>query len=223
MTIKAVIFDMDGTLIDSEALWILGTQHYCQQQNIPLKVEDLQCTTGWPAIQTARYLLSKFNNPNNLSDQQVADGLTKASVDLILARQPLFAGVREVLAMLKTQGVKMAIASASPIELLTGIVEGSKLGEYFDEVISAEELPYNKPHPMVYLEAAARLGVNPKQCVGVEDSIIGMTAVKAANMRCVVVPEHSVAQDPRWSLADIKLAKIADFDQQIFAALEQIY
>ncbi len=75
----------------------------------------------------------------------------------------------------------------------------------FDVLVSAEALPYSKPHPQVYLDAAARLNVDPLHCVTLEDSVNGMIATKAARMRSVVVPPAALRNDARWSLADVRL------------------
>ena len=79
------------------------------------------------------------------------------------------------------------------------------LRDHFDVLVSAEALPYSKPHPQVYLDAAARLDVDPLNCVTLEDSVNGMIATKAARMRSVVVPPAALREDPRWSLANVKL------------------
>ena len=109
----------------------------------------------------------------------------------------------------------MAVASASPRNMLQGIVESCGIAEYFDYLASAEDLAFNKPHPAVYLHAAQQLGVSAAECFAVEDSILGMIFLgmisgKAASMKTVVIPAQAEWDDPRWSLADFKLANIAE-------------
>ena len=81
---------------------------------------------------------------------------------------------------------------------------------YFQTRTSAEHLAYSKPHPEVYLLAAESLGVDPLDCVTLEDSFNGMIATKAARMRSIVVPDHALSGDPRWSLADVKLSSLTE-------------
>ncbi len=83
-----------------------------------------------------------------------------------------------------------------------------ELRDQFDALASAEGLPFSKPHPQVYLDCAARLGASPMHCVALEDSVNGMIASKAARMRSIVVPEAENSRDPRFVLADVKLATL---------------
>lgn len=84
------------------------------------------------------------------------------------------------------------------------------LRESFDALASAEKLPYSKPHPQVYLDCAAKLGVDPLTCVALEDSVNGMVASKAARMRSIVVPAEEGQHDPRFALANVKLTSLAE-------------
>ncbi len=89
--------------------------------------------------------------------------------------------------------------------MLEQVLEIFNLRHYFDVLSSAEALPYSKPHPQVYLNAAASLGIDPLNCVTLEDSFNGMIATKAARMRSIVVPAAEHRDDPRWALADVRL------------------
>ena len=84
------------------------------------------------------------------------------------------------------------------------------LRDSFDALASAEKLPYSKPHPQVYMDCAAKLGVDPLACVALEDSVNGMIASKAARMRSIVVPAEEGQHDPRFSLANAKLTSLVD-------------
>ncbi len=83
-----------------------------------------------------------------------------------------------------------------------------ELRDSFDALASAEKLPYSKPHPQVYLDCAAKLGLDPLNCVALEDSVNGMVASKAARMRSIVVPAEETRHDPRFALADVKLTSL---------------
>lgn len=92
--------------------------------------------------------------------------------------------------------------------MLEKVLEMFELRDQFDALASAEHLPYSKPHPQVYLDCAAKLGIAPMSCVALEDSVNGMIASKAARMRSIVVPEAENSRDPRFVLADVKLASL---------------
>lgn len=117
-------------------------------------------------------------------------------------------GVREAVALCKAQGLKIGLASASPLHMLEKVLEMFELRDQFDALASAEHLPYSKPHPQVYLDCAAKLGIAPMSCVALEDSVNGMIASKAARMRSIVVPEAENSRDPRFVLADVKLTSL---------------
>jgi sugar-phosphatase len=121
--------------------------------------------------------------------------------------RPLLPGVREAVALCKAQGLKVGLASASPLRMLEKVLTMFELRDQFDALASAESLPYSKPHPQVYLNCAASLGVDPMRCVALEDSVNGMIASKAARMRSIVVPEEENSRDPRFVLADVKLRR----------------
>ena len=106
---------------------------------------------------------------------------------------------------ISTQLLRMDVAEMSlwwkrgeqEIGMLESVLEMFNIRHYFDAVVSARDLPYSKPHPQVYLNAAEALGVPPVQCVALEDSVNGMIACKAARMRSIVVPAAEMAADPR--------------------------
>jgi mannitol-1-/sugar-/sorbitol-6-/2-deoxyglucose-6-phosphatase len=90
------------------------------------------------------------------------------------------------------------------------------IGPYLSATASAENLPYGKPHPQVYLDCAAALNSNPTSCICFEDSFNGMIAAKAARMKCVVVPHYSQLKDEKWAAADLKLSSLQNFGELHF-------
>lgn len=207
--IKAVIFDMDGTLIDSQPIWYQVSTDFFQKNGFPVTMDDTIKLTGSPVAKLVDYVLQAYGQKDKARVQLVTE-LMDYAVSEILAAKPLLPNVKDVLAQLKQQGIKMAVASASPRNMLQGIVDSCGIAEYFDYLASAEELDYNKPHPAVYLHAAQQLGVNPTECFAVEDSVLGMISGKAASMKTVVIPAQAELDDPRWALADFKLTNISE-------------
>ena len=165
--------------------------------------------TGSPVGKLVDFVLQVHGQKEKDRAQLVTE-LMDYAVSEILAAKPLMPNVKETLAFLKQHQIKMAVASASPRNMLQGIVESCGIAEYFDYLASAEDLTFNKPHPAVYLHAAQQLGVSVAECFAVEDSVLGMISGKAASMKTVVIPAQAEWDDPRWSLADFKLANIAE-------------
>eukprot|EP01046_Picozoa_sp_COSAG06_P050286 COSAG06_NODE_7931_length_2330_cov_2.569251_2_plen_216_part_00 len=118
---------------------------------------------------------------------------------------------------LQSKGLPLAVASSSHMVLLNAALEGLGLVGRFSHVISAEFEPYGKPHPGVYISAATALGVAPDRCLALEDSVNGTLAAKAAKMICIAVPEPHNFPDPRYAIADLKLASLAEVPAEMTA------
>jgi sugar-phosphatase len=127
---------------------------------------------------------------------------------LVREKRPLLPGVQQALELCRSLDLNIGLASASPLHMQQQVLKMFDLESYFDQLVSAEYLPYSKPHPEVYLIAAERLGSDPQHCITLEDSFNGMIATKAARMKSIVIPAHEYSQDPRWALADLKLQSL---------------
>ncbi|MCT8525889.1 hexitol phosphatase HxpB [Glaesserella parasuis] len=212
--IEAVIFDMDGTLIDSQPIWYQASTEFFQQNQFPVTLAEMMTLTGSPVGALVDYVLQKYGEKEK-SRTQLIEELMAYVVGKVLEAKPLMPNVKDVLSTLKQWGIKIAVASASPRNMLQGIVDSCGIAEYFDYLAFAEELEYNKPHPAVYLHAAKQLGVPTSACFAVEDSVLGMISGKAASMKTVVIPEKSEWDDPRWALADYKLVSMSELPMLI--------
>ncbi|QHM70848.1 hexitol phosphatase HxpB [Mixta intestinalis] len=203
--VLAAIFDMDGLLIDSEPLWDQAELDVFATLGVDLsRRSELPDTLGMRIDQVVRmwYETLPWNGP---SQQEVTERIIARAINLVEEKKPLLPGVEQALQLCHAQGLKVGLASASPLHMLEKVMAMFNLRDYFEVLVSAESLPWSKPHPQVYLDAAARLGVDPLNCVTLEDSFNGMIATKAARMRSVVVPAPEYRDDPRWALADVKL------------------
>lgn len=212
--VLAAIFDMDGLLIDSEPLWQQAELDIFTTLDIDLsRRSEMPDTLGLRIDQVVRmwYETLPWKGP---SQAEVTRQVIARALNLVEETRPLLPGVEQALTLCQSEGLKIGLASASPLFMLERVLEMFNLREYFEVLASAESLPYSKPHPQVYLDAAARLGVDPLNCVTLEDSFNGMIATKAGRMRSVVVPDASHATDPRWSLADVKLASLTELTAQ---------
>lgn len=208
--VLAAIFDMDGLLIDSEPLWDQAEMDVFSTLNIDLtRRNELPDTLGLRIDQVVRmwHETLPWNGP---SQEEVTQRIISRALTLVEETRPLLPGVEQALKLCKAEGLKIGLASASPLHMLERVLTLFELRDYFDVLASAEALPYSKPHPQVYLDAAARLGVDPLNCVTLEDSVNGMVATKAARMRSIVIPAKEHADDARWSLANAKLTSLME-------------
>lgn len=214
---KAFIFDMDGLLINSEPLWQQAGVDVLNAQGVPVTLRDMGDWTGAPTKVIVHSACLRYQA--NIDEARTADLLLETAVQRIIAAKPLMPGVKEILALLKSHNIKMAIASASPPELLESIVESCGIADYFSYISSAHGLPYSKPHPLVYLNALEKLGVTPQEAVGLEDSRVGMIAIKAASMDAIVIPSEEARNAPYWTLADYRLNSLLEIDEAFLAKM----
>ncbi|WP_343464217.1 hexitol phosphatase HxpB [Pantoea sp.] len=203
--VVAAIFDMDGLLIDSEPLWDRAELATLASVGVDVsRRHELPDTLGLRIDQTVQLWYDAFPWPGP-SQAEVAERIMTQTLAHVEATRPLLPGVEQALQLCQQQGLRIALASASPLHMLERVLEIFNLRHYFSALASAETLPYSKPHPQVYLDAAAKLQVDPLQCVTFEDSFNGLIATKAARMRSIVVPAPEHRDDARWALAEVKL------------------
>ncbi|EGT5761911.1 hexitol phosphatase HxpB [Cronobacter sakazakii] len=210
--ILAAIFDMDGLLIDSEPLWDQAELEVMATLGVDTsRRHELPDTLGLriDLVVALWFAQQPWNGP---SVDEVTQRIITRAMTLVEEKRPLLPGVTDAIALCKAQGLKVGLASASPLRMLERVLTLFDLREQFDVLASAEHLPYSKPHPQVYLDAAAKLGVDPLCCVTLEDSVNGMVATKAARMRSIVVPAEENRSDARWALANVRLNSLTELE-----------
>ncbi|NCH55573.1 hexitol phosphatase HxpB [Cronobacter muytjensii] len=210
--ILAAIFDMDGLLIDSEPLWDQAELEVMATLGVDTsRRHELPDTLGLriDLVVELWFAQQPWNGP---SVAEVTQRIITRAITLVEEKRPLLPGVADAIALCKAQGLKVGLASASPLHMLERVLTLFDLREQFDVLASAEHLPYSKPHPQVYLDAAAKLGVDPLCCVTLEDSVNGMVATKAARMRSIVVPAEENRADARWALANVRLNSLTELE-----------
>lgn len=206
--VAAALFDMDGLLIDSEPFWDQAEMEALASVGVDIsRRHELPDTLGL-RIDLVVDLWYAHQPWTGTSKAEVVGAIMKRTLGLIEAHRPLLPGVPEAVALCKDLGMKVGLASASPLWMLEQVLEMFSLRDQFDTLASAEHLPYSKPHPLVYLNAAGQLNIDPLHCVTLEDSVNGMIATKAARMRSIVVPAATNCDNPRWALADVKLTTL---------------
>lgn len=203
----AVIFDMDGLLLDSEDFWQQAEFEMFSSLGVPLQPADTAQTLGWRCDYVVQHWYSKFawHGP---TPAEVGDAIIDKVIQLIIQQGKLMPGALKALQLSQSLNLPTALATSSNHRMMLATLKHFDLLHYFQATCSAEFLPLAKPHPQVYLNAAAALGVEPQQCVALEDSMTGVIAAKAARMRCIAVPEHANFDDVRYGIADLKLPSL---------------
>lgn len=194
MTIEALIFDMDGVLIDSEPLHLLAYQQFLSEFDICFTAEDNHDFLGRKDLDCACALVEKHRLPLQpshfvLQKEAILHELFKTQ----LTARP---GVFDVLEQARSLSLKTAVASSATLPTIQLVVDILKIGDYFSSLTSGDEVAHGKPAPDVFLLAAERLGVKPERCLVIEDTQNGIRAAKQAGMLCVAIPcEATVHQD----------------------------
>lgn len=183
--IRAVIFDMDGVLVDSEPFHVAIEKRQFELNRLIISDEEHQHYMG-VASDVMWHSIAK-QHPLPLEVEELIEQNKAESIRFFreLEEIPVMPGVKDVLEELKRRNFPVAVASSSFHEVIELILDRTGLRGYFQQVVSSKEAGKSKPEPDVFLLAAARLGVAPEQCLVVEDSFNGIRAAKAAGMRCI--------------------------------------
>jgi mannitol-1-/sugar-/sorbitol-6-/2-deoxyglucose-6-phosphatase len=185
---KAVIFDMDGVLINSEPLWRRAMIKGFKAAGIDFTEEDCRKTTGRRINEVVDYWLNHHQTGqiNALTLERV---IIEELLTLIDKEGEAIEGIREILALCESRKFVTGLATSSSNELVNAVLKKLNLSTYFKALTSAEFLKYGKPHPEVFLTCAELLNVLPFNCLVIEDSINGVIAAKAAQMKVIAVPD----------------------------------
>jgi HAD superfamily hydrolase (TIGR01509 family) len=209
--LDAVIFDMDGVLIDSEPLWRRAEMARFAEVGVHLTDEECRQTMGFRIDETVAYWHARRPWPD-ADVPAMAASIVDTVVELVHAEGEALPGVGHAIGVCEKLGLRLAVASSSLPRLITAVLGKLGVDEAFEVVRSAADEPYGKPHPGVLLTTAAALGVDPRRCLVIEDSVNGMVAAAAARMRCIVVPERP---DPRFVLAEAVLDSLEDLSPDL--------
>lgn len=189
--IKAVIFDLDGSLVDSMWMWRQIDIEYLGKFGIALP-EDLQANIeGMSFSETSAYFKETFKIPDSI--EQIKEDWNRMAWDKYMNEVPLKEGIPEFLTECKTRGMKLGIATSNSRELVENIAKVHNLRNYFSSIMTGCDVAKGKPAPDIYLAVAKALNVEPAHCLVFEDIIPGIMAGKNAGMRvCAVEDEYSV-------------------------------
>ncbi len=188
----AVLWDMDGTLVDTEPYWIEAEFALVQAHGGTWSTEHAHALVGNPLLVSARYI--REVGPVDLTEEQIVDHLLQEVRLRVLRHIPWRPGAQHLLAELGRAGVPCALVTMSYATLAEAVLQALPEGT-FDAVVTGDQVSRGKPDPEPYLEAARRLGVDPRDCVAIEDSPAGVASAEAAGIDVLAV-EHLVPMPP---------------------------
>ena len=210
--IKAVIFDMDGLLIDTEPYWQATELEVFSKLGINITEQMQVATYGLRSDEVIRYYYGQFPWKKE-SPEEVEKRYISRMLDYFRTKAKLMEGARSALEFISSKGWPVALASSSNMQLINAFLDKFSLHHYFSEIYSAEFEEFGKPHPAVYLETARRLHLDPFNCLALEDSFHGLIAAKAARMMTIAVPED--ADDKRFGAADVVLGSLSELNDEV--------
>ncbi len=183
--IEAVIFDMDGVLVDSEVYWQASREDFARALGKVWKPEDQRAAMGISTIGWGQLMQERLA-PDMPLHAIIAD-IKARVIAHYEQRLPILPGALEAVRK-AASAYKVGLASGSETSIIKLVMERTGLGKVFDVVVYGDTIPRGKPAPDIYLEAVRQLGVAPEKAVGIEDSANGIRALKAAGMYAIAVP-----------------------------------
>jgi HAD superfamily hydrolase (TIGR01509 family) len=198
--IEAVIFDMDGIIIESEGLWKKAMIIAFKNIGYDFTIEMCDSTKGMRVDEVSYYWKNKLKATYN--PEEITNTIVKHVIQLINDEGKPLIGLMENINRIKEKGLKIGLASSSPMNIIDVVLNKLNIAKNFDFVHSAEYEDYGKPHPQVFITTANKLNVSPSNCLVIEDSLNGIIAAKAAKMKVVAIPENGELLLAKFIIAD---------------------
>lgn len=209
----AVLFDMDGVLVDSEHRWNDVRAQFAADRGRPWGIDDQHAVMGANSAQWSRIMRDRLglDEPPEEIEAAIVAGVVE---QFRLGRVEVIAGAPDAVRRIAA-GLPVAIASSAHADVIAAGIGALGLHGVFGAVASSDEVAHGKPEPDVYLLAARRLGVAPERCLVVEDSVNGVRAGKAAGALVVLIPNANVPPTPAaFEAADLVVARLGDLDPE---------
>ncbi len=189
--IKAILFDLDGLMVDSEPHSLASWEAVLAERGVKLDQLTIESILGLRIDATARTLIDKYHLPDTV--QGLAEAKTEYQVTHLDGNVNPMSGLIELLDEIDRRGLKKAVASSGIRRYVETVLRVNGLLDRFSVIITGDQVAHGKPAPDVFLAAANDLNVAPEHCLVLEDAPAGVQAAKAAGMLCIAVPDHSVA------------------------------
>jgi len=216
--IAAVVFDLDGVLVQSEEVWDAARRDLVADSGRRWPPEATSAMMGMSSVEWSRYLSERLEVP--AEPRQISERVVRAVADRYRRRLPWIRGAREAVARLAARW-PLALATSSNREIIDLVLEAGDLRGKFAATVSSEEVEHGKPAPDVYLEAARRLGSAPERCVAVEDSSNGLLAGAAAGMHVIAIPNaaHPPSEEALHAAA-VVLPSLDELTAEVVSGLD---
>ena len=213
MTVEAVVFDLDGVLVDSETVWDDVREQYVRERGGRYDAEAQRAMMGMSSTEWSAYIHDELGV--SASPERINSDVIELMARRYREHLPLVPGAREAVERMAAS-FSLGLASSSNRELIDLVLELAWLRTLFRATVSSEEVPRGKPSPDVYLEVAQRLAVSPERCVAIEDSHAGISSAGAAGMRVIAIPNpHYPPDDETVAEANVVLASIRELTPDI--------
>lgn len=207
--IKAVLFDMDGVIIDSEPLHKRAYFRMFEEVGIAVSEELYNSFTGQSTLDVCTQLVDQFNLKK---DPQELIEIKRAQFKKLFKSDPnldLIQGVRELIEEYHVHGIKLVLASSASMTTIDNVFDRFDLDQYFVAKLSGAELKASKPHPEIFIKAAEASGVKRSECIVIEDSTNGIKAAHAAGITCIAY-KSSHSKDQNYDLANLVISSYKD-------------
>jgi HAD superfamily hydrolase (TIGR01509 family) len=210
--IRAVVFDLDGVLIDSEQVWDGVREALARERGGHWHERAQRDMMGMSSPEWSRYMHENIGLSE--SPEEINRIVVERMLERYAAGPPWLPGAIDAVRRLAAEFV-LGLASSSNRELIDLVLEAGGIAGCFRATVSSEEVAAGKPAPDVYLEVARRLGVDPHECAAVEDSHNGIRSAKAAGMRCVAIPNAHFPPGDAVADADAAVASLAELTPEV--------
>ncbi len=214
MKTNAIIFDMDGVLINSEPLWMQAEIEIFKTVGLQLTLQDCEATRGVRINNVVEHWYQQQPWINK-SIEQITLEISNRLIEMIYESGEALEGLYESLNLISKLEIPMGIATSSSENIIEAVIAKLDIRKYFKAIHSADHEKFGKPHPAVYLNCAEKLNVDPMHCIAIEDSITGVIAAKAARMKVIAIPETNAFHDNRFAIADLKLNSLLQLNAAV--------
>lgn len=211
--IGAVLFDLDGSLVDSMGIWQEIDVAYLAGFGLSLPGELQNEIEGMSFSETAHYFKNRFQLP--VDEETIKEDWNRMAWDQYTHHVPLKRGAEKFIKYCRSKGIRMGIATSNSRALVENVIQVHGLSEYFDCIVTGCDVEKGKPAPDIYLEAAKRCGIRPEKCLVFEDIVAGILAGRRAGMTvCAVEDDYSRHQDAeKRKLADFYITDFYDIGE----------
>lgn len=214
MPLQAIIFDMDGVLVDSEQYWWESRVEFASALGKTWTMDDQKHAMGRNTVEWA-HVMQEILGLDTMTLEQIGNEVMTHVIEKLNAHLPLLPGAIESVHAAKEAG-PLALASGSPTWVIETVMRLTGLNTVFDTIVLGDTIAQGKPAPDIYLEAARRLGVDPRACVGIEDSGNGLRSLVNAAMGAVAIPSPQFPLAPEvLALADRTLGSLTEFTPEL--------